>query len=345
MNSRKVTSDIDESEPDFCRLLQEIQASRASSDVLLDHPIFKRRLRLITMAHARTAQDAEELANDVRVKVWQHLPHFKPDYTKPYGNFFSWLRVVTRNTFVDAFRRPKVEFDENRVEDLVIADPQIDIEASVLYKEVIAELEKSINALPLKERLAIAYYLQGFTFTETSEKIRQAGFSSSQVAVRNWIKSGLSAFFFKSGKPIKPGEITTLRNTRVTHARATRAKREFHTILEQAINSGTAAITYEDVYKTPQAPFVGRQSPKKTQTSLRHGWESAKELLKKMQTPESKQGIQAAFDASPEELGRAAVKHANKGRNVPVVSLTTFLMAASTVNVVGRVMSLSQDVA
>jgi hypothetical protein len=84
---------------------------------------------------------------------------------------------------------------------------------------------------------------------------------------------------------------------------------------------------------------------KTTQPNLRPGWKSANDLLKSMQSPKSKQGIQAAFEASPEALGRAAVEHATKGRRVPVSSLTTFLMAASTVNVVGRVMDLSEDVA
>jgi antitoxin Phd len=338
MNSGKIT---ERSESDFVRLLREIRADRASSELLLEHPLFQSRLRLVTMAHASTTQDAEDLANDVRLKVWQNLRHFKPDYRYPYGNFFGWLRVMTRNKVLDNRRRHKVEFDEHPVEDLNIVDTRNDIEASVLYKEVMAEFEKSINALPDTERLAIAYYLQGFTYREISEKMLQAGFSISHAMVGKWVREGLNAYFQKSGnlKNIRS------KNIRVTKVRAMRAKREFHTILDQAINSGTPAITPENIHRPPLTPFVRSRTSKTTQPNSRPGWKFANDLLRSMQSPKSKQGVQAAFEASPEALGRAAVEHATKGRRVPVSSLTTFLMAASTVNVVGRVINLSKDAA
>src|SRR5205807_1764661 len=119
---------------------------------LLEHEIFKNRLRLITMAHARTTWDAEDLACDVQLKVLQDLWHFKPRQIKPYGGFFHWLRAVTHQTFLDTKRRNKLEFDERSVEDIDIADPHTDIESSVLYKEVLAEFEKSLNALPLRQQ-------------------------------------------------------------------------------------------------------------------------------------------------------------------------------------------------
>lgn len=74
--------------------------------------------------------------------------------------------------------------------------------------------------------------------------------------------------------------------------------------------------------------------------SLPLGWESAVALLEKMQTPESKRGIQAAYEASPEKLGLTAVKHAQKRRNLPVASSTTSLIAAPTRKVLRRAKSL-----
>jgi antitoxin Phd len=38
------------------------------------------------------------------------------------------------------------------------------------------------------------------------------------------------------------------------------------------------------------------------------------DLLERLQTPVAKQGMKAAFNASPEELGRAAVKAAKRRR-------------------------------
>jgi len=310
MNPREETSGTRRDESDFSRLLREVLENQASLEMLLEDPLFKSKLRLITMAHARTTQEAEELANDVRIKVSQKLQHFQPDYRNPYGSFFSWLRTLTRKLY------------QQRIVNLDSANTQTDMETSVLYKQVKAEFEKIINALPEKERLAIAYYLQGFSLKETSEKMLQAGFSASQGTVTRWIRDVLRAFW-ESGTL----ENIKSKNVRVTKVRATRAKKEFRTILDQAINSGTPAITPEGIYGS-----------KGTQP----GWASANDLLQKMQSPESKQGVQDAFKASPKELGRAAVEHVNKGRKVPVSSLT-YIMAASTVNVVGRVMNLTKD--
>lgn len=342
MNSGYSNLNTEASESDLRRLLQDIKQKRVPTEVLLEDEIFKNRLRLITMAHARTPQDAEDLANDVRIKVWRNIQHFKPDYRRPYDGFFSWLRAVTRNTFIDTpGRRCIVELDERRVEDLDIADTHMDIEQSLLYKEVMAEFEKSINALPRRERLAVAYYLQGFTFRETSEKMRQAGFSSSHVTVHRWIRDGLSAFFPESAN----SQNIRSKNVRLTKVRATRAKREIYSILEQAINSGTAFVMSEDINRTPLVSVVRHKGSETAPSISRPSRQSANDLLKSMQRPESKRGIEAAFDASPEALGQAAVEHANKRRKIPVGSLTTFLMAASTVNVVGRVMNLSKDAA
>lgn len=340
MKSGHSNLNTEASEADFRRLLQDIRARRVPADVLFEDQIFKTRVRLITMTLAQTAEDAQELANDVHLKVSTNLQHFKPNYDRPYGNFFSWVRRIAQNAFIDSLRWRNIQVHEQRPEDLDIADTETDIERSFLYKEVLAEFEKSINALPDRERLAIAYYLQGFSFREISKKMLEAGFSSSHVMVSKWIREALSAYFQKSGNLKNIGS----KNVKVTKVRATRAKREFYTILEHAINSGTAGMS-EDIHRTSLAAVVKPESSKTTQLTSHPGWQSANDLLKSMQSPESKRGIEAAFEASPEALGQAAVEHANKGRKIPVSSLTTYLMATSTVNVVGRVMNLTKDVA
>ncbi len=307
---------LNETESDFRRLLQDVQESRAPIDALLGDETFDKRLRLIVMTFARTEVEADELANDVRMKVWQYLPRFDPNHDRPYAAFFAWLRAVTQNTFFNTHRESKLELVDQSIEDLEIADTQTDIEQSLIFKEVMAEFEKSIEALPPREQLAVAYYLQGYSTRETSEKLREAGFSSSHVTVRRWIRDGL---------------------------KASRAKKVFYTILEQAIDSGIANVS-GNIYRTP-LPVVRQTSSETTQPTPRLGWQLANDLLSSMQTAESKRGIQAAFDASPEELGQAAVDLANKRRKIPIVSLTTFLMATSTVSVLGRVMNLSKDAA
>jgi len=340
MKSERSNLNTEESEADFRQLLQNIQKGLVSVSVLLEDQEFTRRLRLIVRAQAQTVEKAEELANDVRLKVWRSLPQFTPDDDHPYGNFFSWVRHIARSAHRDTLQRRQIQIDERPVEDLELVDPQMDIESSFLFKEVMAEFEKTISSLPERERLAVALYLQGFSSREISEKMLRAGFSVSHVTVLKWTRDALAAFFHNSGHL----ENIRSKNVRAMKFRATRAKREFHTILEQAINTGTPVITSGNIYRKPRARVINRRNPKTTQPPLRPDWETANDLLRSMQSPESKQGINAAFEASPEALGIAAIEHANKGRKVPVSSLTTYLMATSTANVVGKVMNLTKDV-
>jgi antitoxin Phd len=92
---------------------------------------------------------------------------------------------------------------------------------------------------------------------------------------------------------------------------ATRFKNEFGSIFEQATHDGAVAITKHDSLKAVllsypefEALVKGRMPVLDDLTSQFDG------LLARLQTPEAKRGMAAAFDASPEELGRAAVEAA-----------------------------------
>lgn len=178
MDSPKKTLDTDENEVEFCLLLKDVLTREESFEALLVNPIFTKLLQLMVLIYARTPQEANELEEDVRVQVRRKLHSFKPNYTRPYGNFFLWLIPLTQKTFVDILLRSK-----------------------------------------------------------------------------------------------------------------------------ESVGDST-----------------GNESPNPTRTTIRPGWESAHNLLRKMQTPASRRGIQAAFDTPPTELGRTAVKHAKKRRNITVVA-------------------------
>jgi hypothetical protein len=57
-------------------------------------------------------------------------------------------------------------------------------------------------------------------------------------------------------------------------------------------------------------------SPKKkiSKKSLKMLEEQGNELLARMQTPKARRGMREAFDASPKELAKAALKYARKER-------------------------------
>lgn len=89
---------------------------------------------------------------------------------------------------------------------------------------------------------------------------------------------------------------------------ATKVKNEFGAILEKTMHSGAVAITRHDTPKAVLLSFAEFESlVKERSRSLDDLSAEFDELLARMQTPQVRKGIEAAFNASPEELGRAAV--------------------------------------
>ena len=94
---------------------------------------------------------------------------------------------------------------------------------------------------------------------------------------------------------------------------ATRLKNEFGAILEQALRGGAVAITRHDTPKAVLVSYDEFQSLAKTRShSLNDLGAEYNVLLARMQTPKARKGMKTAFNASPAELGRAAVKAARK---------------------------------
>ena len=110
----------------------------------------------------------------------------------------------------------------------------------------------------------------------------------------------------------------TFRNRRgelvdVPTVAATRVKNEFGQILEQATHTGAVAITRHDTTKAVllsvaefESLVSARSQPLDVLTN------EFDELLAGMQTQKSRKGMKAAFNASPAQLGRAAVKGARR---------------------------------
>lgn len=96
---------------------------------------------------------------------------------------------------------------------------------------------------------------------------------------------------------------------------ATKVKNEFGAILEQTMHSGAVAITRHDTPKAVLLSFAEFESlVKERSRSLDELNDEFDGLLTRMQTPHARKGVAAAFNASPIELGHAAVKAAQKHR-------------------------------
>lgn len=89
---------------------------------------------------------------------------------------------------------------------------------------------------------------------------------------------------------------------------ATRLKNQFGAILEESVRSGAIAITRHDTPKAVLLSYEEFESLAKARSlTLEQHSAQFDALLLKMQTSEAREGMEAAFNASPVELGRAAV--------------------------------------
>jgi prevent-host-death family protein len=112
--------------------------------------------------------------------------------------------------------------------------------------------------------------------------------------------------------PVMPHDYRSERPERVSVS-ATDAKNEFGRILERVIQGGTVVITKHDAPKAVLISvdeFDAMSRANRVKLDTLSGEFDA--LLARMQTPAARAGMKAAFDASPKQLGRAAVAAARK---------------------------------
>jgi antitoxin Phd len=110
--------------------------------------------------------------------------------------------------------------------------------------------------------------------------------------------------------PVRNGRRERIGTVSVT---ASAAKREFGKILETAMRGGAVVITKHDAPKAvlmSVEEFDARPRPREIKLDgLRQHFDT---LVARMQGPKARAAMQAAFDASPAELGRAAVAGASR---------------------------------
>jgi RNA polymerase sigma-70 factor (ECF subfamily) len=96
----------------------------------------------------RNAADAEDVVQDVMLKIWTH----RGTWQEGKARFSTWLYRVVTNRCLDIARRPRTEDMENAPE---MADSQPDALTSMHRGEVSDLLERAMGRLPEQQRIAI----------------------------------------------------------------------------------------------------------------------------------------------------------------------------------------------
>lgn len=111
-------------------------------------------------------QRAEDAAQEIFIKVWEHLPRFKGD-----SSFMTWLRSIATRTAIDHWRREQklqlVDHDEADMGSVSTMDAEN------------RDLELAIQQLPSQARAVfILFALEGYQHNEIAELLGIAEGSS-----------------------------------------------------------------------------------------------------------------------------------------------------------------------
>jgi RNA polymerase sigma-70 factor, ECF subfamily len=137
--------------------------------------MFQRRIYNLCYRFTGSADDAEDLTQDVFIKVYRSLDSWEP----AKGAFATWLTTMTRNLLVDHFRRSKLdrmsdsldttgsEDDDIRPISEQVADPGLGPDQKVLGREKAEMVQQALQKLsPELRETVILRDLQDMDYKE-----------------------------------------------------------------------------------------------------------------------------------------------------------------------------------
>ncbi len=143
-------------------IIQLIQAGRAQEAFERLVPAYRRRIFGLAYSILRDRGAAEDLAQEVFVKLWQALPRYDGR-----ARLSTWIYAITRNAAISALRgrRRSVSLSEpavlEEVESMMAAPGPAGDDAT---------LRRQVEALPERQRQAITlYYLDERSVDEVAE--------------------------------------------------------------------------------------------------------------------------------------------------------------------------------
>lgn len=143
-------------------IIQLVQAGRGQEAFECLVPAYRRRVFGLAFSILRDRAAAEDLAQEVFVKLWQALPRYDGR-----AKLSTWIYAITRNAAVSALRA--------RRRSVSLSDAAILAEVEGLAAEAgpdpgDLDLRRRIEALPEKQRQAITlYYLDERPVEEVAE--------------------------------------------------------------------------------------------------------------------------------------------------------------------------------
>jgi len=130
---------------------------------------YKNLVYSIILRQTRNRDEANDLAQDVFLKVYRNLERYTPEF-----KFSTWVMRITSNHIIDQHRKRKMEtvsFDEYMADGGTVgvtASP----EAEYLKREQTERINKIVGGLPEIYKIPVVlYHQQGLSYQEISDTI------------------------------------------------------------------------------------------------------------------------------------------------------------------------------
>ncbi|MFN8001652.1 MAG: sigma-70 family RNA polymerase sigma factor [Acidobacteriota bacterium] len=163
-------------EPELPELIARAKKGDHEAFCLLTRA-YQRRIYALALHYTRDPHEAEDLSQEVWLKAFRALGGFRGE-----SGFYTWLRQITINTFLNHQRGRKTVFNEDKkafrlgavvsLDDLgiVVQEPQVVAEER-LHQQLMAEkVMQGLSELPAQQRLIfLLKHREGMTYEEIAE--------------------------------------------------------------------------------------------------------------------------------------------------------------------------------
>lgn len=147
-------------------IIRRVQSGEVDAYALLVHK-HHRNLLAFVFRIIKDAAIAEDIGQEVFLKVYQELPRFDADRGTPFA---AWLFIVARNQCISELRKMgRTELATAEFFDRIAADGET-AEAALIKQEELEALKATLQELPEPFRSTIIMSLKGATLEEISRK-------------------------------------------------------------------------------------------------------------------------------------------------------------------------------
>jgi RNA polymerase sigma-70 factor, ECF subfamily len=143
--------------------MELVRAGRRDEAIALLLPAFRRRIFALAYSFLRDRDAAEDVTQDVFIKIWRALPGFDGR-----ASLSTWMYTITRNASLSALRarRPQSSLSDPEVMAAVEANNPTPPADATVERAAILRL---VNELPAKERqVVMLFYMQAQSHEEVA---------------------------------------------------------------------------------------------------------------------------------------------------------------------------------